>query len=422
MESANKVVYRNTFYLYIMTGAKFILPLIITACLTRRLGPVSYGVISYLTPVMNCFILLFDFGFNFSATKKISQNRQDIKLINKTIAAVYTAKIILAAVGLVILLIMIPCINILKENIVITLFYYIATAVQIFVPDFLYRGIEKMEALTTRYILAKLITAVLIFFVVRGEQQLLLIPLFYLLGTGAAAVYTNWHMRRKLGYTVSLSGIRDAVLELKDSSIYFVSTFAGTALTGANAFVMGIVNMPLAQIAYWGVAFQVIQAAQSMYDPITTSIYPHVAAKKEHRFVLRIMGFLLPAVLLGCVLLYRLSDLAVIIIAGSEYLEAAAVLRYLMPLLLFSFIAQMLGFPFLGAVGRQKQVMITIVISAVFHLLGIMVLIISRSFSLFTLAILRNVSELMLMVLRIYYAAVFLKENRMRKTGETGNG
>ena len=69
-----------------MTGAKFVLPLIITACLTRRLGPDAYGVISYLTPVMGYFILLFDFGFNFSATKKIAQHRADPVLIEKTIA------------------------------------------------------------------------------------------------------------------------------------------------------------------------------------------------------------------------------------------------------------------------------------------------------------------------------------------------
>ena len=70
MTSSNKTFAKNTFFLYIMTGAKFVLPLIITACLTRRLGPDAYGVISYLTPVMGYFILLFDFGFNFSALKK----------------------------------------------------------------------------------------------------------------------------------------------------------------------------------------------------------------------------------------------------------------------------------------------------------------------------------------------------------------
>ena len=61
MRSYDRIVIKNTFFLYIMTGAKFVLPLIITAWLTRRLGPDSYGIISYLTLVMGYFMLLFDF-------------------------------------------------------------------------------------------------------------------------------------------------------------------------------------------------------------------------------------------------------------------------------------------------------------------------------------------------------------------------
>lgn len=66
----NPIVY-NTILLYIMTAVKFILPLAIVASLTRRLNQNSYGIITYFTATMTYFLLLFDFGFNFSATKKI---------------------------------------------------------------------------------------------------------------------------------------------------------------------------------------------------------------------------------------------------------------------------------------------------------------------------------------------------------------
>ena len=274
MTSSNKTFAKNTFFLYIMTGAKFVLPLIITACLTRRLGPDAYGVISYLTPVMGYFILLFDFGFNFSATKKIAQHRADPVLIEKTIAAVYTAKILLVLAGFLPLMLLLLCIDLLRQYVLLTVLYYLSTAAQIFIPDFLYRGLEKMEGVTTRYILAKLITAVLIFLAVRDDGGLILVPLAYLIGTVAAALHTNHHMVKKLGYRVALGGLREAAAELRESGIYFVSTFASTALSVTSTFVMGIVGMPTAQIAYWGVAFQVVQAVQAMYDPITTAFTP----------------------------------------------------------------------------------------------------------------------------------------------------
>lgn len=412
MTSSNKTFAKNTFFLYIMTGAKFVLPLIITACLTRRLGPDAYGVISYLTPVMGYFILLFDFGFNFSATKKIAQHRADPVLIEKTIAAVYTAKILLVLAGFLPLMLLLLCIDLLRQYVLLTVLYYLSTAAQIFIPDFLYRGLEKMEGVTIRYILAKLITAVLIFLAVRDDGGLILVPLAYLIGTVAAALHTNHHMVKKLGYRVALAGLREAAAELRESGIYFVSTFASTALSVTSTFVMGIVGMPTAQIAYWGVAFQVVQAVQAMYDPITTSIYPHVAGKRDHKFVLRITLCLLPLVAAGCVLLYWLAGLAVKIIAGSAYLAAVPVLQALTPMLLFSFVAQMLGFPLLGALGRERQASFTTLVAAGAQILGLVGLALSHHFTLLSLALLRNVTELIFMILRIYFVGVFLRERR----------
>lgn len=412
MTSSNKTFAKNTFFLYIMTGSKFVLPLIITACLTRRLGPDAYGVISYLTPVMGYFILLFDFGFNFSATKKIAQHRSDPVLIEKTIAAVYTAKILLVLAGFLPLMLLLLCIDLLRQYVLLTVLYYLSTAAQIFIPDFLYRGLEKMEGVTTRYILAKLITAVLIFLAVRDDGGLILVPLAYLIGTVAAALHTNHHMVKKLGYRVALGGLREAAAELRESGIYFVSTFASTALSVTSTFVMGIVGMPTAQIAYWGVAFQVVQAVQAMYDPITTSIYPHVAGKRDHKFVLRITLCLLPLVAAGCVLLYCLAGLAVKIIAGSAYLAAVPVLQALTPMLLFSFVAQMLGFPLLGALGRERQASFTTLVAAGAQILGLVGLALSHHFTLLSLALLRNVTEFIFMILRIYFVGVFLRERR----------
>ena len=412
MKSSNKTFAKNTFFLYIMTGAKFVLPLIITACLTRRLGPDAYGVISYLTPVMGYFILLLDFGFNFSATKKIAQHRADPVLIEKTIAAVYTAKILLVLAGFLPLMLLLLCIDLLRQYVLLTVLYYLSTAAQIFIPDFLYRGLEEMEGVTLRYILAKLITAVLIFLAVRDDGGLILVPLAYLIGTVAAALHTNHHMVKKLGYRVALGGLREAAAELRESGIYFVSTFASTALSVTSTFVMGIVGMPTAQIAYWGVAFQVVQAVQAMYDPITTSIYPHVAGKRDHKFVLRITLCLLPLVAAGCVLLYWLAGLAVKIIAGSAYLAAVPVLQALTPMLLFSFVAQMLGFPLLGALGRERQASFTTLVAAGAQILGLVGLALSHHFTLLSLALLRNVTELIFMILRIYFVGVFLRERR----------
>ena len=113
--------------------------------------------------------------------------------------------------------------------------------------------------------------------------------------------------------------------------------------------------------------------------------------------------------------MYWLAGLAVQIIAGDEFLAAVPVLQCLIPVLLFSFIAQMFGFPLLGALGRQKQTSFTTLIAAAAQVLGLIILIIFDQFTLVSLCVLRNITEVILMVLRIYFVCAFLQEIRNKK-------
>ncbi len=407
-----KRLLKNTMLLYIMTAAKFILPFLITASLTRRLSQDSYGALTYITTTMNYFILLFDFGFNFSATKTISQNRENHDLVQKTISNVITAKILLVLGGFVVLLAITPFIRILSENLLLTYLYYLSIASGILLPDFLYRGIEQMEGVTLRYVISKLVAAALIIAFVWSDQFVWLVPVFYTLGNIVAIVYTALHMKQKLHYYIWVSNIRGAFAELKDSFVYFLSTFATTALTATTVFVMGIINMPSNEIAYWGVAFQIISAIQALYDPITTSVYPNVAKNKNYRMVIRLTSILTLAVAVGCVLTYFLADIAIGILAGEGYENAVPVLRWLIPILLFSFPAQMLGFPLLGALGHQKQVTCSTLISAGFQITGIVILCATEAYTLQSIALLRDASEFILMLVRIIFAILLIRSFR----------
>lgn len=411
----NKVFYKNTIMLYIMTATKFILPMVITACLTRRLGKDGYGIITYMTAIMNYFLLFLDFGFNYSSTKKISQNRDNAIVVQSEINNVITAKMWLSMAGFIILLTIIPFIKILKANIALTILYYISTMANIFIPDFLYRGLEKMEYVTLRYVITKIIATILIFLCVRGTREILLIPLFYTVGTLVAAVFTIRHMKKSLNFSIRLGNIKDTWYEIKDSTIYFVSTFATTALSAFNTLIMGIVNFTTAEISYWGVAFQIIQAIQSLYEPITSSIYPRVAANKDYKFVLRIMKYLLLVVVVGCIAAYFLADIGVGIIAGTGYEPAATVFRMLIPMLLFSFCAQMLGFPLLGAMDQQKQVTVSTVIAGGIHMVASVFLIIIGSFDLISLSIIRGISEFLLFAIRLMFVIVLLRRIKNHK-------
>ena len=109
---------------------------------------------------------------------------------------------------------------------------------------------------------------------------------------------------------------------------------------------------------------------------------------------------------------YCLSDQLVYLLAGSGYEEASEVFRILVMLVAFSFPAQIIGFPLLGALGYQNEVTISTCLSALFHTVATLSLIPLGMFNLVILSYVRVASELVLLLVRAFFVAKFVAKKR----------
>ena len=62
-----------------MQAVNYIAPLVLVPYLTRILGVEKYGVLGLAITVSQYLILLTDFGFNFTASRKIAQFKDKSK-------------------------------------------------------------------------------------------------------------------------------------------------------------------------------------------------------------------------------------------------------------------------------------------------------------------------------------------------------
>lgn len=400
-----KQVVKNTGMLYLMNLTKLALPLITLPYLTRVLTVNSYGIVTFVKATMTYFQLFIDFGFILSATKDVVQAKGNKSKISGIVSDVMWGKLILTVVSLFSLFAMIIVVPILRENIEFVLLSFIPIGLSTFLFDFLFRGIEKMEVITYRFILMKGISTVLTFFCVKNNSDLLWIPILDILGTLIAIIWIFSSMRR-MEIHIQKSKYYNIKMRLSESGTYFISTVATTAFGVLITFLVGIL-MKRSDIALWSIVLQLVNAVQALYTPIDDGIYPQMVKSKSFQLIKNVLMIFMPIVILGCLIVYFGSDLILLLVGGPQYTSAAPLLRAMIPVLFLSFPSMLFGWPVLGAIGRVKETTYTTVTATFVQIILLIVLIIFNQFTLVNLAISRGFTELVLLVTRLHFFRIY---------------
>ena len=415
-ERMHKKVYKNMAMQYLMSIAQYIFPLLTFPYLTRLLEPEGYAIIVYMGGIVIYFQHIIDFGFTLSSTKDIAQMQGKPSEIEKVWGSTTQAKMLLSVVSIVLFSCIIPFISIMRDNLLISYLFLFTPLLSVFLPDYLFRGLEDMGVITIRFVVTKSISTALTFILVRGREDILLIPLLSIASSMVAIVLTQIQIKKKYHLKMRIVKMKEVISNIRESWTYFISTIATTAFGVFNTFMLGIMpTVSMTDIGYWGAFYTIIGAAQGLYVPIVNSIYPHMAKVKDFIFIKKILWFFMPAIIVTSVLTWVFAKDIINILCGSEYLAGLQLFRLMVPLLIISFPVLILNFPVLGATGNIKETAKLTIMGACFHISALVVIAAIGRFTVENVAIIRVLTEAMLLFLVIFYIrrkTDFFKDNR----------
>ena len=395
-------VLKNTIMLYIMNIAKMVFPLLTLPYLTRILSEDMYGLVSYVKSCMIYIQLLIDFGFILSSVKDIVKANGNKEKIGYIVGNTFFSKFILAIISFLILIVMCFSIKILQLNITYVFLSFISVATTVFLADFLFRGIEKMQYITGIYLTSKGVAVILTFLVIKGDSDILWIPLLDII-SHMISIIISVIIIKKLGIKIRISKIKECFSMLKNSFVYFMSSVATTAFSALNTVLVGIYISDLTQIAHWSLCINIISTIQGLYAPICNSIYPHMIKEKSLSFIHKVLRICMPIVIVGCLFSFFFAKTALMIVGGVKYISAYKLFQYMIPILFFSFPAQIYGWPALGTIGKEKYVTASTIVAAILHVLGLILLVCLNRFTLINLAFLKDGTEMFYMVIRMCF-------------------
>ena len=405
----------NTIMLYILQFSNMFLGIISRGIQTRVLDDKSvYGTLVVAQSVMTYFQLFLDFGFILSATAKISKHRSDRDYLNKILTCVVCIKLCFTVLSVVVLALFFSA---QPGEFLIYFIFLASTVFNALLPDYMYRGLERMSAITVRTVSVKLFATLMIAVFMRGNEDAYMVPLFTAVGNFGALVCVYLHLFKKVGVGFTRVGWRDILTELRESAAFFVSRIASTVYGAANTQVLALVDPTKTLSSIYSSAETISSTAKSAMSPISDSLYPHMMRSRNFKLIKKTLVIFMPLILLCSAILFVFAQPICVLVFGSGYTESALALRALLPSIIFTFPNYILGVPTLGAIGLAQYVNLTTILGTVFHVLGLAALFATHSLTMVTLCLLTGCTELLVLAIRV----VIIWKNRRLLRQEEGS-
>ncbi len=167
-----KAEIKNTVWLIGLQGINYLIPLIVWPYLMVVLGAEQWGKFTFGLSLAQWLILIVDFGFNMTATKRISLAHTDKAEISRIFTSTLCAKLLLLAICGVIVsgLWFIPRFEVYRQ---VMLVFFLMVIGSVFYFVWLYQGLDQIWRVSAINAASKLLLLPMLFLFVKSPSDVL---------------------------------------------------------------------------------------------------------------------------------------------------------------------------------------------------------------------------------------------------------
>lgn len=391
----------NTVMLYLLTFSNYFLSLIAAPYETRVLGTEVFGALGAATAIMVYFQLIIDFGFLLSGTQEVSMRRDNTDRLCEIFTEITCGKLFLTALSAVILLILCKVIPAWRDRLGFYMLYFLATAANSLIPDYLYRGLEKMSAITIRTVCIKAFFTLGILLFLKTPEDVWMVPAITAVGNLIAMVLSFYDLRKRLGIRFCSIRLADVANSMKRSSVFFYSRIATTAYSALNTIILDTISATGAPTSFYTSADKLITTGKSALTPISDSLYPYMVKHRDFRLVKKVLLILEPLIIAFCTCAFIWAEPLCSLVFGSDFAPAGQVLRAMLPVGVVILPSYILGFPMLSAMGMPEHANYSVIFGSVIHVFNLLVLYCTGNMNMVTLGASMSVAETLILGYRV---------------------
>ena len=350
----------NIFSMVTLRGMEYILAFLLIPYLLRTLGPSHYGSIAFMQGIIAYFSLVINYGFNLTAPKDIALAEQEElpRIFSSYFWGTFFLWLLcsaLFAIGYWLLYV------IFQLTLDVPLFFacYMTAIGLVIFPVWFFQGVQEMRYITILNLSGRLITMVLLFYLIRAPEDYVFAA-FLQSCTTVFAGMLSWRVIYSGWPGIFQRPVKEDILKKKKKGWQiFLSSLAVNLYTSSDVVILGVLTNSTI-VGYYSGAEKLISCVRRGIGAVSDAIYPYITQKfKESKegaygFLRKQLAVYAVGGILGGLLIFFFSPNIVPCLLGSKYIPSIA------PLQLMSFIPFMVavstvfGYETMLPLGLQK--------------------------------------------------------------------
>lgn len=367
---------RDVLYNGVVQVFQYIVPIVTVPYLIRVVGIENYGLLAYSIAILGYANIISQFGFSLTATAEIAKNRTNKAWVSQYLVSIYSAKVILVSVSLLLTLLTMYLLNTSQDTLVITMICSAFIVFNNLMPNWFFQGIGAMKNYGAYIISGRLVYLILLLSFVNDEKDLYLAAMLQSIPGAIVTFFSFLYMNRN-GYLKTIKfNFFKAIIEIRNSYSIFVSSFSVGAYHTSLPVVIGSV-LGEKILGYYSVADMIRKVLVQLYSPIYQSVYPKINSIIETDFkaskLIIIKYFLLSlfsALILVLVLEFLKSDI-ILKVMSEHRVEVENVLSIMLVTVITGVLVNFSGVQTLLPLGYKKEFSKVVFLSIFISLLAI---------------------------------------------------
>lgn len=364
----------NYIFNTILTLSNVLFPLLTFPYISRILGPIGVGNVSYAQSIVQYFVMFAQAGLPVYGIREIAKVRDKKEELSNTFHELFILNFILVIISSIFYMLLFYNNNEMQLDAKLYVILGFSILLNLFTVDWFFGGIEEYKYIAIRGLIIRILSIVLMFLLIHDESDYIKYAALSVFSIFLANILNIYELRKHLNRKILYRKIKIAK-HLKPMTLLFVASLIGSIYNNLDVILLGTLASK-EYVGYYTTNRRLIQLAIVIVGSLGTVLIPRLSFyinnglnNEYNKLAVKSINFLYFCSFPMVVYLSVMSKDILLLIGGNKFEAGSFSLSILSVQIIITSLASFFGFQVILANNNEKGIVYSNIAGAIVNII-----------------------------------------------------